>query len=132
MNTRIAIPALALVMAGCSKDIQLPQHEFRVPAPDSWKGAESAPLVPGKDWWAYFGDPQLDALISRALDCNQNLRAAAARVEVASRSGASRVPATGRNSPWARTGSASARTSSACRFRVWLTVSSATPTPTRA
>lgn len=83
MSTRFAIPALALVMAGCSKDIQLPQHQFRVPAPESWKGAESAPLVPGKDWWAYFEDPQLDALIGRALDCSQDLRAAAARVEVA-------------------------------------------------
>ena len=83
MRARFTIPALAVLMAGCSRDIQLPVHQFQVPAPTTWKGAEAAPVMSGTAWWAYFGDPGLDSVIRKAVDCNQNLRAAAARVEAA-------------------------------------------------
>ncbi|HEY9248285.1 MAG TPA: TolC family protein, partial [Rariglobus sp.] len=35
------------------------------------------------DWWRAFNDPALDALLTRALAANQDLRAALARVEQA-------------------------------------------------
>ncbi len=70
-------------MTACSKPVQLPVHQFQVPAPEAWQGAATEPLAPGADWWAYFDDPGLDSAIRKALDCNQSLRAAAARIEVA-------------------------------------------------
>ena len=69
-------------MAACSKPVQLPVHQFKVPAPEAWQGAATAPLDPA-DWWAYLDDPGLDATIRKALDCSQSLRAAAARIHVA-------------------------------------------------
>ncbi len=70
-------------MVACSKPVKLPVHQFQVPAPEAWQGATTAALVAESDWWAYFEDPGLDAAIRKALDCSQNLRAAAARIEVA-------------------------------------------------
>ena len=70
-------------MAACSKPVKLPVHQFQVPAPETWQGATTAALEPGSDWWGYFEDAGLDAAIRKALDCSQNLRAAAARIEVA-------------------------------------------------
>lgn len=70
-------------MVACSKPVKLPVHKFQVPAPEAWQGATTAALVAGSDWWAYFEDQGLDAAIRKALDCSQNLRAAAARIEVA-------------------------------------------------
>ena len=84
MSVRFAIVAPALLMAACSKPVQLPVHQFKVPAPEAWQGAAAAPLDPGSDWWAYLDDPGLDAAIRKALDCSQSLRAAAARIHVAS------------------------------------------------
>ena len=83
MSARLAIALTALLMAACSKPVQLPVHQFKVPAPETWQGAATGPLVPGSDWWAYLDDPGLDAAIQKALDCSQNLRAASARIEVA-------------------------------------------------
>lgn len=83
MSIRIAIAASGLLMAACSKPVKLPVHQFQVPAPETWQGATTAALEPGSDWWGYFEDAGLDAAIRKALDCSQNLRAAAARIEVA-------------------------------------------------
>ena len=35
------------------------------------------------NWWDYFGDKGLNQVVSRVLDRNQDLRAAAARIEAA-------------------------------------------------
>jgi multidrug efflux system outer membrane protein len=48
-----------------------------------WKTAEPGDAVSRGEWWTLFGDSALDALESRALAANQDLRAAAARVEQA-------------------------------------------------
>jgi multidrug efflux system outer membrane protein len=51
--------------------------------PGAWKPAASAEVLPHGDWWTLFGDPALNDLEAHALAANQNLRAAAARVEQA-------------------------------------------------
>ncbi|MES2697893.1 MAG: efflux transporter outer membrane subunit [Verrucomicrobiota bacterium] len=49
----------------------------------AWKKAEPADTLARGEWWKLFADPALDDLIGRALANNQDLRAAAARVEQA-------------------------------------------------
>ncbi len=83
MGLRFATLASALLMTACSKQVQLPVHEFQVPAPATWKGAATEPGTSGSDWWAYLEVPGLDDAIRKALDCSQSLRAAAARIEAA-------------------------------------------------
>lgn len=51
--------------------------------PDAWKNAAPADTLPRGEWWKLFADPALDALEAQALAANQDLRAAAARVEQA-------------------------------------------------
>ena len=83
MNRRLAIAVPALLVAGCSKQLDLPVHQFNVPAPEDWQAAATEPLAPGSDWWAYLNDPGLDAAIRKALDCSHSLQAATARIEIA-------------------------------------------------
>lgn len=52
-------------------------------ATGAWKTADPADALPRGTWWTLFADPVLDALEDRALAANQDLRAAAARVEQA-------------------------------------------------
>ena len=54
-----------------------------VSAPAAYRDAAPAPLALSPDWWLTFNDPALDALETRALAANQDLRAALARVEQA-------------------------------------------------
>lgn len=49
----------------------------------AYRDAEPAALALSPDWWRTFNDPALDALETRALAANQDLRAALARVEQA-------------------------------------------------
>ncbi|CAN0624691.1 outer membrane protein, multidrug efflux system [Burkholderia multivorans] len=49
----------------------------------TWKTAEPSDVAHRGEWWKVFGDPALDALEAQALAANQNLKAAAARVEEA-------------------------------------------------
>src|ERR1700742_3138924 len=49
----------------------------------SWKTAQPSEAVSRGEWWTAFGDAKLDALEQQALDANQNLKAAAARVKEA-------------------------------------------------
>jgi multidrug efflux system outer membrane protein len=49
----------------------------------AWKTAAPADTLARGAWWSLFADPALDQLESRALAANQDLRAAAARVEQA-------------------------------------------------
>ncbi len=49
----------------------------------AWKEGRPLDNVPKADWWAVFGDPDLDDLEARAIQSNQNLKAAVARVEQA-------------------------------------------------
>jgi multidrug efflux system outer membrane protein len=49
----------------------------------AWKTGEPSDALARGDWWKIFGDAALDDLITRALTGNQDLRAAAARIEQA-------------------------------------------------
>jgi len=89
--------ALALACASCvsGPDYQRPQLNARVPqarVSDGYKSAtaqEAAQPGLGQDWWKVFQDPDLNALVEEALDANQNLKAAMARVAQARASAAS-------------------------------------------
>jgi len=82
--------ALALVCASCvsGPDYQRPQLNMS----DGYKSAtaqEAAQPGLGQDWWRVFQDPELNALVEEALEANQNLKAAMARVAQARASAAS-------------------------------------------
>ncbi|CAB3641265.1 Toluene efflux pump outer membrane protein TtgF [Paraburkholderia phenoliruptrix] len=49
----------------------------------TWKTAQPADDAHRGQWWKIFGDPQLDALEEQAAAANQDLKAAAARVQQA-------------------------------------------------
>ncbi|TDV16588.1 efflux transporter outer membrane subunit [Paraburkholderia caballeronis] len=87
-----------LVLAGCSlaPNYQVPATPalatFKEAPPPSqaerdglgtWKTAQPAEDAARGEWWKVFGDPALDDLERQALDANQNLKAAAARVKEA-------------------------------------------------
>ena len=77
------ILVLGVALCACSKPVPIPVHDLRVPVPDQWQAVETtAPAAPAK-WWAYFGDPGLDAAIERALACSEDLQAASARIRAA-------------------------------------------------
>ncbi|MFN7940955.1 MAG: efflux transporter outer membrane subunit [Thermoanaerobaculia bacterium] len=80
--TRLCAPALAgLTLAGCvtlGPDYRRPQ----LPVPDAYSAGAATGEVPDA-WWKLFGDPRLDQLVEEALAGNQDLVAAAARVEEA-------------------------------------------------
>lgn len=81
---RVLASAL-LVACGCrlGPDFVAPKDE----AAASWKAgaaAESAALLaPSRAWWVAFGDDELARLVDRALQHNEDLAAAVARVEAA-------------------------------------------------
>ena len=52
-------------------------------APGDWKPAQPAEQAPRGEWWTVFGDPVLNDLEQQASAGNQDLKAAAARVEEA-------------------------------------------------
>ncbi|SDS10415.1 efflux transporter outer membrane subunit [Opitutus sp. GAS368] len=54
-----------------------------VESPVAWKQAAAATALPRGEWWKTFNDATLDDLETRALNANQDLHAAAARVEQA-------------------------------------------------
>ena len=74
---------LSAVTAGCSRSLQRPTRASTVKVPDNWTGGEVVPGAGQSDWWTYFGDKELNQVVSRVLDRNQDLRAAVARIEAA-------------------------------------------------
>lgn len=82
---------LAIVLAGCAvgPDYQRPSLELpeafkeaslSPEAAQRWKAAQPSEAMTRGRWWAIFRDPDLDALQEQALQANQDLKAAAARV----------------------------------------------------
>ncbi|MFT4436534.1 efflux transporter outer membrane subunit [Caballeronia sp. 15715] len=88
------ISAMALV-SGCSlapdyvrPDVNAPAAFKETPAMGSaitgdWKIAQPSDQIARGQWWTVFQDPVLDRLEQTALDANQNLKAATARVKEA-------------------------------------------------
>ena len=83
---RFVVPAaLLLLLAGCS--VGPNYHPPKTAAPADWSepqagGATNSP-VEIIQWWKTFQDPELDALIDRAVTANHDLRVAEARLREA-------------------------------------------------
>lgn len=77
----VFLPFLLIGLASCATGPDYKRPD--VSAPDRFKSAaaeESAQPNLGLDWWTLFGDPDLNALEEEALQANQSLQAAMARV----------------------------------------------------
>jgi NodT family efflux transporter outer membrane factor (OMF) lipoprotein len=75
--------AAALLLTGCATPGNVhPTAQTIAPAAVGLNG--TAPTTVSDRWWQAFNDPQLNALIDRALADNPSLKAAAARVQKAS------------------------------------------------
>ncbi len=72
----------ALALTGC---LSTPYATPQVPTPPAFAhaGAASDAAPAAGNWWEAFGDPALDALVQRALSSNNDLAAAAIRVQQA-------------------------------------------------
>ena len=82
---RLLLLALPAVLAGCAVGPRYarPYPGFaaafkEAPAADGWLPAQPGDALDRGDWWARFGDPQLDALAARVQVSNQNIAAAVA------------------------------------------------------
>jgi len=71
----------ALALAACAVGPDYKKPEVAVPADWRWKKAEPKDALPKGDWWAVFHDEELNALMKQAVENNQELRAALARVD---------------------------------------------------
>src|SRR5438132_7935975 len=82
-------PIVTLALAGCAvgPNYKRPTTDtpayYKAEALGSWKEGQPVDHVPKGDWWKIFGDETLNDLQSRALNANQELKAAVARVEQA-------------------------------------------------
>ncbi|MDM0107095.1 efflux transporter outer membrane subunit [Variovorax sp. J22R24] len=72
---------LAVLLTGCMIGPDYKRPDLDVPAQFAGEPKTASPTAADTAWWKQFGDPQLDALISEGLRNNQDLVAAAARVE---------------------------------------------------
>ncbi len=78
----VAMPLLALALAGCSLAPTYERPAAPVPAAYGVPPANGQ-VAPPQDWRAYFNDPALQAWIEAALANNRNLRVAALRIQEA-------------------------------------------------
>lgn len=79
-----AVPAVALLLGGCT--VLGPNYErpaVSLPAAYPSSGTDSSAGTVSAPWWTLFADPQLDALIAKALAANTDIAQAVARVEQA-------------------------------------------------
>ena len=63
------------------KEASAEQKQASLPKDSAWKNAEPADAEHRGEWWLVFGDPVLSDLERQAAEANQNLKAAAARVQ---------------------------------------------------
>jgi NodT family efflux transporter outer membrane factor (OMF) lipoprotein len=75
-----AVVAACAVQPAQHADLQNTVHET---APAAWRIEAPQDAVDAQTWWAQFGDPTLDSLLSAVLQGNLDLQAAAERVKQA-------------------------------------------------
>jgi NodT family efflux transporter outer membrane factor (OMF) lipoprotein len=75
-----AVLATAALVAGCASPagVQPPSHAMLTPAQAGAAGTDAA--WPRTDWWRAWNDPQLDALVDKALADQPSLRTVQARL----------------------------------------------------
>jgi NodT family efflux transporter outer membrane factor (OMF) lipoprotein len=89
MNKAIVLTGLlAGLVGGCANVSGGDYRRPEAPAKADWSQPPSAPAVSATEtispqWWTEFRDPQLDALIARAVAGNFDLKVLAARIDVA-------------------------------------------------
>ncbi|PXA84553.1 multidrug transporter [Nostoc sp. 3335mG] len=103
-RTLATVTVAAALLAGCATVPQLgPRPELRTAATveSSQTLVPESPSAewPATNWWAGYGDPQLDALIAEGLAGSPDLAAASARLRAAQgfaqQAGAARLPSLG-------------------------------------
>lgn len=77
-----AAAVLAVMASACSAVRECKAPQLELPAAVS-AGATDSVTVADIEWWKFYGDSALCRIISRTLDNNRNMLAAAARVEQA-------------------------------------------------
>jgi multidrug efflux system outer membrane protein len=82
MTTRRPTPflALALALGGCLSARPPIPSAAAVTPPPAWRTPTTGQAAVDADWWRAFGDPNLDALVQRALSNNADVYRAAAVV----------------------------------------------------
>ena len=77
----------ALVLGGCMVGPKYQKPSVPMTATykeaEGWKAAQPSDHLPKGQWWAIFGDPDLDALEEQVAAANQNLKVAEARLRQA-------------------------------------------------
>src|SRR5262245_29073266 len=77
----LALATAALLFSGCAS-LRTKYERPPVALPDAYSETPTTASATIPDaWWKLFGDPNLDRLVDEALGANQDLAAAAARVE---------------------------------------------------
>ncbi len=77
----LALTTAAVLLTGCAS-LRTKYERPKVALPEAYSQTGTASAIPDA-WWKLFGDPNLDRLVDEALGANQDLAAAAARVEEA-------------------------------------------------
>jgi NodT family efflux transporter outer membrane factor (OMF) lipoprotein len=76
-----AVLATAALVAGCASPAGVAPHSHTLLSAAQAGAAEGAATDwPRTDWWTSFGDPQLDALVAKALAAQPSLQAVQARL----------------------------------------------------
>ena len=80
---RASVVAGAIALSGCSSMLITPSADVSmVPVPAVWSnGVATASATPLADWWQRFDDPQLTALVTQALQANNDIRRAMAALQ---------------------------------------------------
>ncbi|HTC84031.1 MAG TPA: TolC family protein [Rhizomicrobium sp.] len=76
----LALPVLAILLAGCSTPVPQALSPQLVPQRFTGPVMPQAQVWPNPTWWQGFGNSELTALIGQAQEGNRDLAAAAARV----------------------------------------------------
>ncbi len=75
-----SLSLVLMLLTGCSV---APLPQLKPPTPDAWRNAPASVLPPHPElnkWWHAFGDPELDALVERALYNNLDVAQAVERL----------------------------------------------------
>jgi multidrug efflux system outer membrane protein len=79
----IVCPMLLFLFSGCSLGPNYHRPDVEIPVDWHWKEAVPRDEESKGPWWEVFNDPELDRLQQLAVENNQNLKAAIARIDQA-------------------------------------------------